>query len=56
MEVSMLVESNPTLPFIDMREYDESLIDVSTLMSAEYVRRSSKSEDTDPSFDIRMKG
>ena len=36
LRVSMLVESNPSLPFVDIREYNESLIDAATLMTLEY--------------------
>jgi hypothetical protein len=36
IRVSMLVESNPSIPFVDIREYNESLIDATTLMTMEY--------------------
>jgi hypothetical protein len=34
--VSMLVESNPSIPFVDIREYNESLIDAATMKTIEY--------------------
>jgi hypothetical protein len=36
LRISMIVESNPSLPFVDIREYNESLIDARTLMTIEY--------------------
>ncbi|MDT3695051.1 MAG: DUF3108 domain-containing protein [Ignavibacterium sp.] len=33
IKVSMLVESNPSIPFVDIREYNESVIDRESLMS-----------------------
>jgi hypothetical protein len=35
--VSMLVESNPSLPFVDIREYNESLIDASSIKTIDYI-------------------
>ncbi len=34
--VSMLVESNPSIPFVDIREYNESLIDAATFKTIEF--------------------
>lgn len=36
LRISMLVESNPSIPFVDIREYNESLIDAATLTTIEY--------------------
>jgi hypothetical protein len=33
IKVSMLVESNPSIPFLDIKEYNETIIDRNTLMS-----------------------
>jgi hypothetical protein len=36
IRISMLVESNPSIPFVKIREYNETLLDVSTLGSLKY--------------------
>lgn len=36
IKVSMLVESNPSIPFVDIREYNESVIDRESLMSCSF--------------------
>jgi hypothetical protein len=33
IKVSMLVESNPSIPFVDIKEYNETIIDRQTMMS-----------------------